>query len=92
MGPPAGLTPHSGEDVKYLDRILEEALFKGSVGFEDFISGSELSVWRVMPQDWGVSNQLLVNRDIRTVQMALGRWVFRSVLGAVERSPFTLVT
>ncbi len=61
MSPPAGLTPHSVEDVKYLGRVLEEAPFKGSVGFEMVVCHGELCVWRVMPQDWGSSNKLLVN-------------------------------
>jgi hypothetical protein len=75
------------EDVKYLGRVLEEAPFKGSVGFEMVVCHGELCVWRVMPQDWGASNKLLVNRDVRTVLMAIGWRVFRSILGAVKRAP-----
>ena len=55
VSPPAGLAPHSVKDVKYLGRVLEEALTKGSVGFEVVVCHGELCVWRVMPQYWGAS-------------------------------------
>ncbi len=73
------------EDVKYLGRILDEALCKGSRGFEDVVSHSEPRVWRVMSQDWGASNQLLINRDAMTVQMAIG-WCMSSQVVSVQSS------
>ena len=85
MSPPAGLTPHCVEDVKYLGRVKKEALFKGSVGLEDFVRSSELHMGRVVSQDWGAGNQLLVNQGIRTILMATGWRVFRSVLRAIKR-------
>jgi hypothetical protein len=73
------------EDVKYIGKVKKEALFKGSIGLEDFVRSSELRMGRVV--DWDAGNQLLVNRDIRAVLMAIGLRVFRSVLRAIRRSP-----